>query len=84
MEYGLYLARSPQPVFTGTAGQCRAEVDKLTDEQKSNGWTIGPIPAEPSPLPDDPQFAIRVTLISCFVVGVPVLLATLLYLRGCR
>jgi len=84
VDYGLYVARSQDPIFTGTAGECRAQVDTLTDEQKTSGWTIGPIQDVPPPLPSDPNFALRLTLTSAVIVGVPALLALGLYLKGCK
>ena len=83
MEYGLYVAHSQEPVFVGTAGECRAQVDLLTDEQKESGWTIGPLPVEPSPLPIDPDLWRRVVFLSLAAVGLGALLAWALFTKGC-
>jgi hypothetical protein len=82
MLYGLYVARAKNPVFTGTAGECQAQVHLLTDEQKRSGWTIGPIPQEPAPLPVDFGLEKRIFVAACVVVGIALILLGVLYARG--
>jgi hypothetical protein len=82
MDYGLYVAHAKKPVYIGTAGQCRAQVDLLTDEQKQSGWTIGPIPEEPSPLPIDPGFPMRVFMCAAVISSIAIILLIALYVRG--
>ena len=43
----MYVGHSLEPVFKGTAGECRAHVDELTDEQQQSGWKIVPLPVDP-------------------------------------
>jgi hypothetical protein len=81
MQYGLYVAHSKEPEYTGTAGECRAQVDLLSDEQKESGWTIGPIPAEAPELPIDPNLWKRVVVIAC-VFGVIILILGLALWAG--
>lgn len=82
MEYGLYIARSKNPVHIGTPGACRAQVDLLTDEEKRSGWTIGPIPLEPPPLPVDQGLLKRILVLGGMIVVVALVLALVLWARG--
>jgi hypothetical protein len=79
MDYGLYVGHSLEPVFKGTAGECRAHVDELTDEQQQSGWKIVPLPLEPSPLPVDPDLWKRVLVLVSAVGGIMLILVFALW-----